>query len=135
MRRFADPVIWITRSFGLVFTRSHALAGIHAATTMASEGARRSTRMRVSAKRGFWVVLVGADGRAAPVVPDDCSGMIRGEVAKPTHRWETRSHVARAIGPVDDAAWRGDPRAEVLALAFADGREGRVIAGLDRQQA
>lgn len=61
--------------------------------------------------------------------------MIGDEVPKPTHRWETRLHVATAVGPVDDAVWRGDPRAEVLALAFADGREGRVIAGLDRQQA
>lgn len=56
-------------------------------------------------------------------------------MAKPTHRWETRLHVARATGPVDDPAWAGDPRAERLSLAFGDGREGRVIAGLERQQA
>jgi iron complex transport system substrate-binding protein len=56
-------------------------------------------------------------------------------MTKPTHRWETRRHVARAVGPVDDVAWRGDPRAERLVLAFADGREGQVVAGLDRQWA
>ena len=53
---------------------------------------------------------------------------------KPEHQWETRLHRAVRLPTVPEP-FAGMPRAEAFVLRFADGREGRVVCGLHRQEA
>ena len=53
---------------------------------------------------------------------------------KPEHRWETRLHRAVRIDDAPGPRWADDPRAEVFELRFFDGRRGRAVLGLRRQE-
>ncbi len=52
---------------------------------------------------------------------------------KPGFQWETREHRARRLEALPEA-WEGRPRAEAFELEFADGRRGRIVCGLERQE-
>lgn len=53
---------------------------------------------------------------------------------KPEHQWETRRHRAVRRAEAAPDAWADDPRAEVFTLEFDDGRQGRAVLGLRRQE-
>jgi iron complex transport system substrate-binding protein len=55
-------------------------------------------------------------------------------VKKPEFQWQTRKHRARREAEPPGGEWADDPRAEAFTLEFDDGRRGRAVVGLHRQQ-
>lgn len=52
---------------------------------------------------------------------------------KPEFQWETRQHRARRLDALPEG-WEEQPRAEAFLLEFGDGRRGRLVCGLERQE-
>src|SRR5687768_8346315 len=55
-------------------------------------------------------------------------------MTKPAHQWETRLHQAFRLPSVDAPGFEHDARAEAFELRFHDGRRGRAVLGLARQE-